>query len=43
MKIKSKLLYRMRRDVIEYSKFHKLFDEKGPSINLTKLKNENIL
>ena len=43
MKIKCELLYRMSRDGIEYSTFHKLCDNKGPTIVLTKLKDGNIL
>ena len=41
--IKFELLYRMSRDGIEFSKFHKLCDNKGPTITLIKLENENIL
>ena len=43
MKIKCELLYRMSRDGIEYSTFHKLCDNKGPTIVLTKLTDDNIL
>ena len=43
MEIKSELLYRMSRDGIEYSTFHKLCDNKGPTIVLTKLTDGNIL
>ena len=42
-KIKSELLYRMSRDGIEYSTFHKLCDNKGPTIILVKLIDGDIL
>ena len=43
IKINSNLLYRMSENGIEYSTFHKLCDNKGPTIVLTELKDGNIL
>ena len=43
IKIKSELLYRMSRDGIEINTFHKLCDNKGPTILLIKLTDDNIL
>ena len=43
IKIKSELLYRMSRDGIETKTFHNLCDNKGPTIILIKLTDDNIL
>ena len=43
LKIKAQLLYRTSRDGEEYSTFHKLCDNQGPTIVLAKLTDGNIL
>ena len=43
LNIKAKLLYRASRDGEEYETFHKLCDNKGPTIVLAKLSDGNIL
>jgi hypothetical protein len=43
LKIKAQLLYRLSRDGEEYSTFHQLCDDKGPTIVLAKLTDGNIL